>query len=153
MPSQDYEEFIAALNAHGVRYLVVGAHAVAFHARPRANRDLDILIEPTPANARRALTALRAFFGGTELGYTVEDLINPRWIIQWESPPYGSACFPNYQACRVSRRRGRAGLMLILAPSPPTILDWMISPVPRKRATGRRTERMSAFFIVPKAGS
>ena len=25
MPSQDYEEFIAALNAHGVRYLVVGA--------------------------------------------------------------------------------------------------------------------------------
>ena len=43
MPSQDYEEFIAALNAHGVRYLVVGAHAVAFHARPRATRDLDIL--------------------------------------------------------------------------------------------------------------
>ena len=43
MPSQDYEEFIAALNAHGVRYRVVGAHAVAFHARPRATRDLDIL--------------------------------------------------------------------------------------------------------------
>ena len=82
MPSQDYEEFIAALNAHGVKYLVVGAHAVAFHARPRATRDLDILIEPTPANARRALTALRDFFAGADLGYTVEDLINPRWIIQ-----------------------------------------------------------------------
>jgi len=74
MPSQDYEEFIAALNAHGVRYLVVGAHAVAFHARPRATRDLDILIEPTPANARKALAALRDFFGGADLGYTVEDL-------------------------------------------------------------------------------
>ena len=35
MPSQDYEEFIAALNDHGVRYLVIGAHGVAFHARPR----------------------------------------------------------------------------------------------------------------------
>ncbi len=82
MPSQDYEEFIAALNAHGVRYLVVGAHAVAFHARPRATKDLDILIEPTRANARRTLAALRDFFGGAALGYTVEDVINPRWIIQ-----------------------------------------------------------------------
>ena len=26
MPSQGYQEFIAALNAYGVRYLVVGAH-------------------------------------------------------------------------------------------------------------------------------
>ncbi|MBI3001348.1 MAG: hypothetical protein HYY46_23285 [Deltaproteobacteria bacterium] len=58
MPSQDSEEFIAALNAHGVRYLAVGAHAVAFHARPRATKDLDILIEPAAANARRTLAAL-----------------------------------------------------------------------------------------------
>ena len=47
MSSRDYEEFIGALNAYGVRYLVVGAHAVAFHARPRATKDLDILLEPT----------------------------------------------------------------------------------------------------------
>jgi quercetin dioxygenase-like cupin family protein len=47
MAYRDYEEFIAALNAHGVRYLVVGAHAVAFHARPRASKDLDVLIDPT----------------------------------------------------------------------------------------------------------
>ena len=51
MLSQDYEEFIAALNAHGVRYLIVGAYAVAFHARPRATRDLDILMEPRAENA------------------------------------------------------------------------------------------------------
>ncbi|MBI2180129.1 MAG: hypothetical protein HYU31_04840, partial [Deltaproteobacteria bacterium] len=36
-------------------YLVVGARAVAFHARPRATKDLDILLEPTPANARNVL--------------------------------------------------------------------------------------------------
>jgi predicted nucleotidyltransferase len=82
MSSQDYEEFIAALNAHGVRYLVIGAHAVAFHARPRATKDLDILLDPTPANARRALAALRDFFGGADLAYTVEDLTDPKWIIQ-----------------------------------------------------------------------
>jgi predicted nucleotidyltransferase len=82
MPSQDYEEFIAVLNAHGVRYLVIGAHAVAFHARPRATKDLDILLEPTVKNARRALAALREFFGGVDLGYTVEDVIDPQWIVQ-----------------------------------------------------------------------
>jgi len=60
MPSQDYEEFIAALNAHGVRYLVVGAHAVAFHARPRATKDLDILIEPTPADRGDILEVIGA---------------------------------------------------------------------------------------------
>ena len=82
MSSQDYEEFIAVLNAHGVRYLVIGAHAVAFHARPRATKDLDILLEPTPENAHRALAALREFFGGADLGYTVEDLTDPQWIVQ-----------------------------------------------------------------------
>jgi hypothetical protein len=80
--SHDYEEFIGALNAHGVRYLVVGAHAVAFHARPRATRDLDIWLDPTPANARKTLAALCDFFGGADLGYTVEDLTNPDWILQ-----------------------------------------------------------------------
>ena len=82
MSSQDYEEFIAALNDHGVRYVVIGAHAVAFHARPRATKDLDILLDPTAANARRVLDALRDFFGGADPGYTVADLTDPQWIIQ-----------------------------------------------------------------------
>jgi predicted nucleotidyltransferase len=82
MASHDYEEFIAALNAHGARYLIVGAHAVAFHARPRATKDLDILLESTADNARKVLAALREFFGGADLGYTVEDLTAPDWIIQ-----------------------------------------------------------------------
>ena len=82
MASRDYEEFIAALNVHGVRYLVVGAHAVALHARPRATKDLDILIDPRSSNARRVLAALRDFFGGVDLGYSTEDLTDPGWIVQ-----------------------------------------------------------------------
>jgi hypothetical protein len=82
MAFRDYEEFIAAFNAHGVRYLVVGAHAVALHARPRATKDLDLLIEPTPVNARAVLTAIRDFFGGADLGYSEEDLLEPESILQ-----------------------------------------------------------------------
>jgi len=38
MAHPDFEEFIASFNARRVRYLIIGAHAVALHARPRAFR-------------------------------------------------------------------------------------------------------------------
>jgi predicted nucleotidyltransferase len=82
MRYRDYEEFIAALNDHGVRYLIAGSHAVAFHSTPRATKDLDVFVEPEAENAQRTLAALRAFFGGVDLGYTVQDLTNPQTIIQ-----------------------------------------------------------------------
>ena len=82
MAFPDYEEFIAALNAHGVRYLIVGAHAVAYHAQPRATKGLDILLDPAPANARNVLAALRDFFGGKDPGFQVADLTDPRWVVQ-----------------------------------------------------------------------
>ncbi len=87
MRYRDYEEFIAALNAHDVRYLIVGAHAVAFHATPRATRDLDVYLDPEEKNATRALAALHAFFGGADLGYSVADLTDPNMVIQLGVPP------------------------------------------------------------------
>lgn len=46
------------LNRAGVRYVVVGGFALALHGAVRATKDVDILIEPTLENARRALEAL-----------------------------------------------------------------------------------------------
>lgn len=52
------------LNAAGVRYVVVGGFALALHGAVRATKDVDVLIEPTLDNARRALEALeRLRFG------------------------------------------------------------------------------------------
>jgi predicted nucleotidyltransferase len=79
--SRDYEEFIESFNRRGVRYLIVGAHAVAFHARPRATKDLDLFLEPTRENAEQALAAIREFLG-TDLGIRIEDLTTPGRIIQ-----------------------------------------------------------------------
>lgn len=73
MRSRDYEEFIEFLNRLEARYLVVGAHAVAFHARPRATKDLDVFVEPTPENAELVLSAIRLFLG-TDLGIKPRDL-------------------------------------------------------------------------------
>lgn len=52
------------LNAGKVRYVVVGAFAMALHGVVRATKDVDILIEPTLANTRRALKALRGLTWG-----------------------------------------------------------------------------------------
>ncbi len=81
MKSRDYEEFIELLNQNGVRYLIIGAHAVAFHARPRATKDLDLLIDPTRENAERILESIREFLG-TDLGLTLEDLSTLGRIVQ-----------------------------------------------------------------------
>jgi hypothetical protein len=54
----EWREFIGLLSSHRVRFLIVGAHALAAHGRPRATQDLDILVEPTKANARRVRAAL-----------------------------------------------------------------------------------------------
>ncbi len=56
----DWSEFIDSLNRHNVRYLIVGAHAVAANGRPRATQDIDFWVEPTRANAERLGYALEA---------------------------------------------------------------------------------------------
>ncbi len=48
---KDFKELLSALNAHKVRYLVIGGQAVNIHAQPRATKDLDFWMSPDPANA------------------------------------------------------------------------------------------------------
>jgi hypothetical protein len=79
--SSDFRELLSALNAARARYIVVGAYAVMHHTEPRYTKDLDVWVEPTPANARRVLEALRAFGAPTE-SLAVEDLCDPGVIYQ-----------------------------------------------------------------------
>jgi hypothetical protein len=57
----DFKELLSALNAHRVKYLIVGAYAVSIHAQPRATKDIDILVKPDGDNARAAYAALAQF--------------------------------------------------------------------------------------------
>ena len=78
---KDYEEFLELLNKHDVRYCIIGAFALAFHARPRYTKDMDILVEATTDNAKRLLVALGEFgFGALKL--TTEDFSTKGNIIQ-----------------------------------------------------------------------
>jgi hypothetical protein len=112
----DYEEFLAALNARRVRYLLGGAHALALHARPRATKDLDVFIAPTRANATRAAAAIRDFFGGQSPRYTDADsLLAAGVIVQLGVAPvridimssFGAVRFVDAWRRRVPARFGR----------------------------------------------
>lgn len=57
----DLVAVLAAFGGKGVRYLVVGGHAVGVHARPRSTKDLDVWLDHDPSNIARACKALHDF--------------------------------------------------------------------------------------------
>lgn len=63
--NEDWREFLSLLIAHRVRFVLVGGHALAAHARPRHTEDLDVFVEPTRANAARLRAALVDFGFGS----------------------------------------------------------------------------------------
>lgn len=84
--TKDFEELFSCLRRHGVKAVVVGAHAVAFHAKPRYTKDIDVLLEPSPENAERVIAALNSFGFGT-VGITTSDLDSEGKILQLGFPP------------------------------------------------------------------
>lgn len=86
--NEDFRDLLAAFLEAGVRFLVVGAHAMAVHGVPRATGDLDVWIAPDPENADRAWSAVARF--GAPLaatGVTREDLGRPDQVVQVGLPP------------------------------------------------------------------
>jgi hypothetical protein len=48
-----------SLNAHAVRYVLIGGFAVIAHGGARTTKDIDLLLDPDPANMERVRAALR----------------------------------------------------------------------------------------------
>ena len=57
----DFKDLLAAFAASGVRYLLLGGYAVVFHGRPRATKDLDLLVDLRDENRQRLAEALLEF--------------------------------------------------------------------------------------------
>src|SRR5690348_5639456 len=79
--ANDFRDLLRAFVDHEVRFLVVGAYALAVHDRPRATGDLDVWIDATVENARRAYAALHAF-GAPLQDLTASDLATAGVVFQ-----------------------------------------------------------------------
>jgi hypothetical protein len=78
---QEFRDLLALFNAHKVDYIIVGAHALAYHGAPRYTGDMDIFVRPGLENAQRILKALEEFGFGS-VGLTAADFTNPDKVIQ-----------------------------------------------------------------------
>jgi hypothetical protein len=84
--SNGLREFLESLNSRGVDYVVVGAHSLAFHARPRYTGDLDILVRATHENAVKIVDLLNQF-GFADTGFKESDFTKSEQLIQLGRPP------------------------------------------------------------------
>lgn len=85
----DFHDLLAAFVANHVRFVVVGAHALAAHGVPRVTGDLDVWVEPTDANAAQVWDALGAFGAPLEeLKISPSDFARVDQVIQLGLPPY-----------------------------------------------------------------
>ena len=81
MLNEDYRDMLHALSDEKVRFILVGAYALAAHGYPRATMDIDIWVMPSSENADAVLRALRRF-GSPLHNLTKEDLQKDGTIFQ-----------------------------------------------------------------------
>src|SRR5512139_2217041 len=81
MLNEDYRDMLHALFDEKVRFLLVGAYALAAHGYPRATMDIDIWVMPSPQNAEAVLKALHRF-GAPLLNLAKEDLQKEGTVFQ-----------------------------------------------------------------------
>jgi len=84
--SKDSKQFLESLNSRGIDYVIVGAHSLAFHARPRYTGDLDILIRADNRKRNQTCRSLNHFgFAGS--GFKESDFTQPAQMIQLGRAP------------------------------------------------------------------
>ncbi len=81
MLNEDYRDMLRALSDERVKFLLVGAYALAAHGYPRATLDIDIWVMPSSENAEAVLRALQRF-GAPLHNLTREDLQKDGTVFQ-----------------------------------------------------------------------
>jgi predicted nucleotidyltransferase len=77
----DIENLLKSLNAHSVRYVIIGATAFPIHGYSRSTLDVDFFIEPNEENVRNVLSALTDF-GYDVTNVSINDLMTKKILIR-----------------------------------------------------------------------
>jgi predicted nucleotidyltransferase len=142
----DFRDLLRVFVAHDVRFLVVGAYALAVLGRPRATGDLDVWIDATPENADRVIEALREF-GAPLHDLRVTDLALPGVVFQIGLPPLRIDVLTAIDGVEFTDawpRRIRADFDGVRVP-----VIGRRDFLANKRATGRSRDRADAERLAP----
>ncbi len=134
---RDFQDFLRLLNAHAIRYLVVGGYAVAYHGYVRWTGDLDLFVELSVNNAAKLVSALREFgFDLPQLKPTL--FLRKGRIIRLGNEPMRLEILNeidgvSFEECYRHRRRSRVGTLTVRFIALPQLLR-------NKRASGRQKD-------------
>lgn len=145
--AEDFRDLLRVFVAHDVRFLVVGAYALAVLGRPRATGDLDVWIDATPENAERTLASLREF-GAPLQDLRAADLTTPGVVFQIGMPPLRIDVLTAIDGVQFSSawpRRLEADFDGVLVP-----VIGREDFLANKRATGRLKDRADAERLDPR---
>jgi len=81
MLNSHYKDILLILSEKKVKFLLVGAYAMAVHGYPRSTMDIDLWVNPDPENALLVLQALDDFGSAAE-GLSVDELQKEDLIFQ-----------------------------------------------------------------------
>lgn len=70
---RDWLEFLNALLLENTKFLLIGAHALAYHVEGRLTEDIDVFVESSTENAERVRAALERF-GFGDVAPSLEEL-------------------------------------------------------------------------------
>ena len=81
MLNSDYKDILLSLSNKKVKFLLVGAYAMAAHGYPRSTMDIDLWVMPAPENALLVLEALEDF-GAPSADLSPNDFLEKGIIFQ-----------------------------------------------------------------------
>ena len=79
--NSDYKDILRIFQERKVKYILVGAYAMAAHGYPRSTMDIDLWVKPDPDNASLVLKALDDF-GAPSGDLSQDDLLKEGIIFQ-----------------------------------------------------------------------
>ena len=141
MLNKDYKEMLQCLAGESVKFLVVGAYALAAHGYPRATMDIDLWVMPSRDNAEAVLRALGRF-GAPVRGLTLDDLQEDDTVFQIGVAPRRIDIITGVSGLRFEEAFARSitidieGLQLNI----PSVDDLILN----KRASGRTRDLADA---------
>ena len=138
--NDDFRDLLKALLEAGVRFLVVGAHAMAVHGVPRATGDLDVWIAVDADNADRVAGAL-ARFGAplAAMGVSRADFLREDQVVQIGLPPRRIAVLTSISGVRFAEAWTGRVTHEVAGMAVPFL--GRASLVANKRASGRAKDR------------
>jgi predicted nucleotidyltransferase len=155
MLNNDYKEMLQCLLEENVRFLLVGAYALAVHGYPRATKDIDFYVRATPDNASNLMKAL-VKFGAPLRDISPQDFSSEGIIFQIGDSPRRIDIITQISGIQFEHAYANRKSISIEGMDVPVIsLEDLIV---NKKASGRKqdladVERLEALLGGPKAGS